>query len=145
MRNENRAYREATILIVDDDDIDAMGIQRALTQRKLLNPVVRARDGLEALRLLRLPGVVQRPCLILLDLNMPRMNGIEFLEQLRSDPELSRLVVFVLTTSEQDSDKLAAYQFNVAGYIVKRQVAEGFMQVMEMLDHYWRVVELPLN
>ena len=90
------------------------------------------------------PGAVTRPSLILLDLNMPRMNGIETLEELRKDRSLSSSVVFVLTTSADDKDMVAAYSKNVAGYIIKKQVRDGFMQVMEMLDHYWRVVELPV-
>ena len=80
---------------------------------------------------------------VLLDLNMPRMNGIEFLEEIREDPRLRKLVVFVLTTSKADEDKVAAYEKNVAGYIVKSDVGNDFMRVVTMLDHYWRVVELP--
>ncbi len=137
--------KPVTILLVDDDDVDAMGVQRALQKLKIVNPLVRARDGLEALMLLRTPDAVQRPYLILLDLNMPRMNGIEMLIELRQDPALCSSVVFVLTTSQDDEDKFAAYNKNVAGYIVKKQVGDGFMRVMEMLDHYWRVVELPVT
>jgi CheY-like chemotaxis protein len=139
------ATKPITILVVDDDDVDVMGVARALKKLKILNPIVRARDGVEALELLRTPGAVERPYLILLDLNMPRMNGIEMLAALRADSALSSAVVFVLTTSEDDRDKLAAYAQNIAGYIVKKQVGDGFTQVMEMLDHYWRVVELPVN
>lgn len=140
----NIATKPVTILLVDDDDVDAMGVQRALQKLKIVNPLVRARDGLEALELLRTADAVQRPYLILLDLNMPRMNGIEMLNELRQDPALCSSVVFVLTTSQDDQDKFAAYNKNVAGYIVKKHVGDGFMRVMEMLDHYWRVVELPV-
>lgn len=133
-----------TILLVDDDDVDAMGVQRALQKLKILNPVVRARDGVEGLQKLREPNAVPRPYLILLDINMPRMNGIEMLTELRKDSALSDSVVFILTTSQDDEDKLRAYNQHVAGYIVKTRVGDGFMRVMEMLDHYWRVVELPL-
>ena len=136
--------KQVTILLVDDDDVDVMGIERALKKLKIVNPVLRAHDGMEALELLRKPGAVTRPFLILLDLNMPRMNGIETLEELRKDRSLSSSVVFVLTTSADDKDMVAAYSKNVAGYIIKKQVGDGFMQVMEMLDHYWRVVELPV-
>lgn len=143
MHDGDKSYREVTIFVIDDDDVDAMAIKRALKQRKLANPMLRARDGMEALAMLRDGDTVPRPCIILLDLNMPRMNGIEFLEHLRKDPELSDTVVFILSTSNHGDDKAAAYHFNVAGYIVKRDVGNGFMQVIDLIDHYWKVVELP--
>jgi CheY-like chemotaxis protein len=132
-------------LVVDDDDVDVMGVQRALQKLKILNPIVRAKNGVEALALLREPDAVQRPYIVLLDLNMPKMNGLEMLAELRGDPKLSSAVVFVLTTSKADEDKTLAYQKHIAGYIVKNQLAEGFVGVMEMLNHYWRVVELPVE
>lgn len=144
MANETRPYREVTILLVDDDDVDVMGVERALKKLKIVNPIVRAHDGIEALALLRHPDAVQRPCIVLLDLNMPRMNGLEMLTELRADPQLSSSVVFVLTTSSADEDMVNAYQKHVAGYIVKSRVGDGFLRVMDMLDHYWRVVELPM-
>lgn len=143
MHRKRTDYREVTILLVDDDDVDAMGVRRAMDSLKILNPMVRARDGVEALALLRSKDTVPKPFLILLDLNMPRMSGMEMLEELRRDPELSSSIVFVLTTSEAEQDKLAAYQQHVAGYIVKRHIKDGFIQMMSMLDHYWKVVELP--
>ncbi len=143
MSTETRAYKGVTILLVDDDDVDVMGVERALKKLKILNPIVRARDGIEGLALLRDPAAVQRPYIVLLDLNMPRMSGLEMLTELRNDPQLSSAVVFVLTTSKADEDMVTAYQQHIAGYIVKSQVGDGFLRVMEMLDHYWRVVELP--
>ncbi|WP_197035016.1 response regulator [Herbaspirillum sp. RV1423] len=134
---------EVTILVVDDDDIDAMGIERALKSLRILNPMVRARDGIEGLALLRSHGAVRRPYIILLDINMPRMNGLEMLAVLREDPIISSAVVFVLTTSKIDEDRVAAYAKHVAGYIVKSEMCDGFMRVIEMLDRYWRIVELP--
>lgn len=138
-------YREVSILLVEDDDIDAMGVQRALKQKKILNPVVRARNGKEGLELLQTDGVVRRPFVILLDLNMPIMNGLEMLAEIRKDPALSRSVIFVMTTSSADEDKMAAYSKHVAGYIVKSNVGEGFLNLIEMLNMYWRVVELPVD
>ena len=132
------------ILLVDDDDVDVKAVVRALKQLKIANPLVRAKDGIEALEMLRSEDQVPLPYLILLDINMPRMNGIEFLAELRKDSALSSAIVFVLTTSQADEDKMAAYSKHVAGYIVKKQVGDGFMKVMQMLDHYWRVVELPV-
>ena len=90
-------YKEVTLLVVDDDDIDAIALERALRKLRLLNTLHRARDGLEALTLLR-SGVISPPYIILLDLNMPRMNGLEFLEALRADPILTHAVVFGLTS-----------------------------------------------
>lgn len=84
-----------------------------------------------------------RPNLILLDLNMPRMGGIEFLEELRTDPNLKDSVVFVLTTSDAEADRLAAYDHFVAGYMVKSKIGENFFQLADMLEGYWRIVELP--
>ena len=140
---EANPYKEVTILLVEDDDIDATRIQRELNKIKVINPVVSARDGIEGLALLRDKKSVSRPFIILLDINMPRMNGLEMLAELRSDEKLSDSVVFVLTTSKADEDRFQAYKKNVAGYIVKSQAGDGFLRVMEMLNHYWRVVELP--
>jgi CheY-like chemotaxis protein len=135
------------ILLVDDDEVDVMAIQRAFRRAKIGNPIHVARDGIEALAILRgLHGgqPLARPFLILLDLNMPRMNGIEFLEQLRADPDLDDSVVFVLTTSDDEEDKSRAYHRHIAGYVVKSDPANGFMQAIDMLQAYWRVVELPM-
>lgn len=137
--------KAVTILLVDDDDVDAMGIERALHKLKIANPMVRARDGLEALELLQKPDAIAQPYLILLDINMPRMNGFEFLDHLRKHPYLSSALVFVLTTSNDDQDKMAAYEQHVAGYIVKKKVEDGFVPLIDMLDHYWRIVEFPLK
>jgi CheY-like chemotaxis protein len=142
---ERKPYKEVSILLVDDDDVDVMGVHRALKKLKIVNPIVRARDGIEGLALLRDPSAVPRPYIILLDLNMPRMNGLEMLAELRRDPMLTSSVVFVLTTSKADEDIVEAYQQHVAGYIIKSQVGEGFLRVVEMLDQYWRVVELPMG
>lgn len=130
------------LLLVEDDDIDAMGVERALKRRRIVNPLVRARDGVEALEFLR-GGKVARPYLILLDLNMPRMGGLEFIRELRDDPALANSVVFVLTTSKSDEDLAAAYRSHVAGYIVKSEIGDSFGGLVRMLDAYWQIVELP--
>lgn len=135
--------KTVSLLIVDDDDIDAMALKRALHKLKLLNPLYRARDGIEAMELLR-SGQLPKPYIILLDINMPRMNGLEFLEALRADPELTPTVVFVLTTSKSDEDIMAAYREHVAGYLLKQRMDSDFMQVISLLDHYWRIIELPI-
>jgi len=137
-------FKTISLLIVDDDDIDATALRRALHKLKLLNPLYRAKDGIEALELLR-TGQMPAPYIILLDINMPRMNGIEFLEVLRADPDLTHAVVFVLTTSKSDEDILAAYREHVAGYLLKQRMDSDFLQVVGLLDHYWRVIELPVR
>jgi CheY-like chemotaxis protein len=145
MQITEQKTKAVTILLVDDDDVDAMGIERALKKLKIANPMIRARDGIEALALLQKPDCIELPYLILLDINMPRMNGFEFLDQIRKNPALSSSVVFVLTTSDDDEDKISAYQKHVAGYIVKKKVEDGFVPLIDMLDHYWRIVELPVR
>lgn len=136
-------YQQVTILLVDDDDVDYMAVQRAMRQLRLLNPLVRARDGIEALTILTSLDTIKGPYLILLDLNMPRMNGFEFLERIRSDPSLSSSVVFMLTTSSTDEDRMKAYSHHVAGYMVKTDIKDGFNNIFNMLEGYWRIVELP--
>jgi len=135
-----------TILLVEDDEVDAEAIDRAFKRARIANPIVNVTDGLHALDVLRGEHgetALSRPYIILLDWNMPRMNGVEFLQELREDPHLRDSVVFVLTTSNDDRDKLAAYEKQVAGYMVKAKAGEDFMQLIALLDHYWRVVELP--
>ena len=141
---QNDHFRTVSLLIVDDDDIDATALRRALHKLKLLNPLYRAKDGLEALEILR-NGEIPSPYIILLDINMPRMNGIEFLEVLRADPALTHAIVFVLTTSKSDEDIIAAYREHVAGYLLKQRMDSDFLQVVGLLDHYWKVIELPVK
>ena len=136
-------YNEVTILLVEDDDVDAKSVERSLTKLKIVNPLVRAKNGVDALEKLRGENPIEKPFLILLDLNMPVMGGIEFLKEIRQDEQLNDAIVFVLTTSSADEDRLAAYNEHIAGYIVKSDLKSGFNEVVEMLDHYWRVVVLP--
>lgn len=137
-------YKPAAILLVEDDDIDALSVMRAFSRLKIVNPIVRAKDGIEALEILK-NQEIEHPYLILLDLNMPRMGGLELLNTLRHDPSLESSVVFVLTTSKDDEDKLAAYKQHIAGYIVKEKLDDGFEDLVKLLDHYWRLVELPVK
>ena len=142
----NDARKSVKFLLVDDDEIDVMAIQRAFRKLRLANEIVVARDGLEALDILRGENGQDRlepPYLILLDLNMPRMNGLEFLDAMRKDPDLKSSLVFVLTTSTAEQDRVAAYDKHVAGYIVKARTESSFTEALEMIDHYWRVIEFP--
>ncbi|MEH6443470.1 MAG: response regulator [Oceanospirillaceae bacterium] len=142
MNNTN--YKHATILLVEDDDIDAKIVERAFSKLRIANPIIRAKNGIAALELLR-DGTVSRPYIILLDLNMPRMGGLEMLEELRADNDLKDSLVFVLTTSKDDEDKIAAYNKNIAGYILKEKLQHNFEDLIQLLDYYWRIVELPGN
>ena len=135
----------ATIVLVDDDDVDVVGVKRALKKLGIVNPVIRAHDGIEALDILRREEVYSCPYLILLDLNMPRMNGLQFLEALRRDPQLCHSLVFVLTTSSADEDIVAAYKKHVAGYIVKSAAEDEFTRLIKTLGEYWRFIELPVR
>lgn len=135
--------RSLNILIVDDDAIDVMNVKRAFQRNKITNPVFVAENGLEALAMLRDGRVPKGRRLVLLDLNMPKMNGIEFLRELRADPELAALSVVVLTTSNEDQDKVEAYQLNVAGYLLKPVTFVHFVDLMATLDKYWTLVEMP--
>lgn len=137
---------EVNILLVEDDEVDVKAVKRALRDLKIANPVVRAADGVDALAMLR--GVngrerLKRPYLILLDLNMPRMGGLEFLAELRSDPELRRSIVFVMTTSAAEEDRFRAYDSHVSGYVLKHGPTSSFIDALTMLEHYWRVIEFP--
>lgn len=135
-----------TLLLVDDDDVDIMSVRRALVDLDIGNPVVVAHDGIEALEHLRGENgreALAPPYIILLDLNMPRMDGIEFLAELRADPALRQSIVFVLTTSAARKDLAQAYRHNVAGFITKGASTDVVEQALKMLDLYWRVVQLP--
>jgi CheY-like chemotaxis protein len=131
------------ILLVDDDEVDVMNVKRAFKKNNITNPLYTATNGLEALSLLRDPKFPQNRRLILLDLNMPKMGGIEFLRELRADAELKPIPVIVLTTSNEDSDKVEAYQFNVAGYILKPVTFSKFIDAVVALNNYWTLSELP--
>jgi CheY-like chemotaxis protein len=135
---------DVSLLLIEDDDIDAMAVKRSFNGLAIKNRVIRARDGTEALEMLR-QGQIPQPAIILLDINMPRMNGIEFLKALRQDPVFGDSVVFVLTTSALQSDIAAAYNAHVAGYIVKKSQPDSFAEVAKMLVAYWHLVELPMH
>ncbi len=131
------------ILLVEDDEVDVMNVRRAFKKNNIRNPLWVAGNGLEALEALRGPDMPRDRRLILLDLNMPRMNGIEFLRELRSDPELVGTPVVVLTTSDDERDRVDAYNLNVAGYILKPVTFVNFVEAMATLNKYWTLVEMP--
>jgi CheY-like chemotaxis protein len=139
--------KQTSLLLVDDDEVDVMTVKRAFKKNNITNPLYIASNGLEALAMLRgkeMPKLLpSQRRLILLDLNMPKMGGIEFLRELRTDPELKALPVIVLTTSNEDKDKVEAYNLNVAGYIVKPVTFTKFVEAIETLNKYWSLSEMP--
>jgi CheY-like chemotaxis protein len=137
------ADRVLNILLVEDDEVDVMNVRRAFERNNVSNPLFVAGNGLEALDMLRGDMMPKERRLILLDLNMPKMNGIEFLQALRADPELAILPVVVLTTSNDDQDKIDAYNLNVAGYLLKPVTFSNFCERMTTLNKYWTLVEMP--
>jgi len=134
---------ELSILLVEDDDVDVMSVQRAFERGHIASRVTVARDGIEALRLLRNGQGPQQRRLVLLDLNLPRMSGIEFLGEVRRDPLLCRTLVVVLTTSNEERDRADAYGLHAAGYLLKPVTFPAFVELMVVLNRYWRLVEFP--
>ncbi len=140
------AFASVTILLVDDDITDVMAVKRAFRELKIVNPLAVARDGVDALDMLR--GThgkkkLPHPRLVLVDLNMPRMDGIEFLAELRKDPALYETVAFVLTSSEDSDDRNRANEKNIAGFIVKHQPGRLFSAAMSMVAEYCKTIEFP--
>jgi CheY-like chemotaxis protein len=131
------------VVLVEDDEVDVMNVQRAFKKNNISNPLFIAGNGLEALELLRSGSIPKKNRIVLLDLNMPKMNGIEFLRALRADGELAPTPVVVLTTSNDDKDRVDAYQLNVAGYLLKPVTFTSFVEVMAALNKYWTLIEFP--
>ena len=131
------------ILLVEDDQVDVMNVKRAFEKNRIANPLFVAANGVDALELLRSGQIPSERRIVLLDLNLPRMNGLEFLRELRADPALQSTVVVVLTTSNDERDKFEAYNLNVAGYLLKPVTFVNFVEVMAALNKYWALVELP--
>ena len=135
------------IMLVDDDDIDIMTLQRAFKRNNISNPLCVAHNGIEALDLLHgsngVEKVVPSPRIILLDINMPQMNGLEFLRELRMDEDHKSASVFVLTTSNDDKDRMEAFNLNVAGYIIKPVTFENFVVAVAQLNGFWKICAYP--
>ena len=134
------------ILLVEDDDGDAKSIVRGFRKTKIANEIVRAVDGIEALEILQGENgkdKIRSPYLLLVDINMPRMNGIQLIKALRDDSKLHNSIVFVLTTSNREEDKIASYNLNIAGYITKDKAGHDFLKLIDLIDSYWRIVEIP--
>jgi len=129
------------ILLAEDDSVDAMTVKRAFKELKVTNPLMHRLNGEEALDYLRGNGN-EKPCVILLDLNMPKMNGIEFLKVVKADSEFKKIPVIVLTTSKDDQDKVDSFELSVAGYIVKPVDYKKFVEAMRIINLYWSLSEI---
>lgn len=125
-----------TILLAEDDKIDQKSVQRAFADLKISNPLVIVQDGQQALAYLK-DAKNRRPCLILLDLRMPVMSGIEFLEAIKKDEILKSIPVVVLTTSKEDQDLKQSFELGAAGYIVKPVDYKKFLEVIRTIHLYW--------
>lgn len=135
---------DQSILLVEDDLVDVMSVQRSLRELGTPNPLHHATDGEKALEFLRDTSKA-RPGLILLDLNMPKMNGVEFLAIIKKDPELKMIPVVVLTTSREDADRFATFEHSVAGFMIKPVDFPQFLETMRKIRDYWMISELPPN
>lgn len=136
-----------SILLIEDDVVDVMNVQRAFKKENIATSLYVASNGLEGLEMLRgtsaKPAAVsQKDLLILLDINMPKMSGIEFLKALRADPSLKTIPVVMLTTSNEQIDRFNAYSLNVAGYLLKPLAFSAFVEMMATLNKYWTLCEM---
>lgn len=137
-------HKSRPLLLVEDDQVDARAVKRALSDLNSADFVVHLPDGEQALGYLR-SAVNERPSLILLDLNMPRMNGIEFLKEVKKDASLRRIPIVVLTTSTEDRDVLGTFEYSVAGYMVKPIDYPKFVQTIQAITEYWSLSVLPVE
>jgi CheY-like chemotaxis protein len=140
-RAEGKMKNAKPILLVEDDQVDAMTVKRALKDLNVTNRLDISNNGEEALDFLR-NDRNQKPGIILLDLNMPRMNGIEFLKIAKKDELLKRIPVVVLTTSKEEQDRIESFELGVAGYMIKPVDYLQFVEVMRAIDMYWTLSEL---
>lgn len=134
--------RNKQVLLVDDDQIDAMTVKRAFKDLKIRNPLDIATDGEDALTYLKQHSD-RTPCIILLDLNMPKMNGIEFLRAIKSNERFKTIPVVVLTTSQEDQDCLESYRLGIAGYMLKPMDYSHFIHMVKTIDQYWTLSKFP--
>lgn len=135
--------RTINILLVEDDDLDQENVRRAFKKANISNPLWIASDGEQALAMLRGAEYPPERRLVLLDINLPKLNGIELLREIRRDPRLHALSVVVLTTSNEERDRTEAYNLNVAGYLLKPITSHSFVELMAALNRYWTLVEFP--
>ncbi|WP_199610124.1 response regulator [Flocculibacter collagenilyticus] len=140
--DNNEDINITTLFVVEDDDVDFKTLMRAMKKRKITNPVIRAYDGLEALEMLK-KNEIPKPFIMLVDLQMPRMSGSELLQKIRQEDELKTNVVFILTTSQDVNDIRQSYENQVAGYFLKDDAEQSIFRVVDAIDAYWNIVQLP--
>jgi len=134
--------RELNLLLIDDDEVDIITVKRAFSNAQISTNLFVARDGTEALAILRGTEMPATRRIVMLDLEMPRVSGIELLRTIRDDPALRSLPVVVMTTSSDERDRKAAFDLHVAGYIVKPLTFQAFTDAMVMLNKYWQLMEI---
>ncbi len=132
------------ILLIEDDDVDVMTVKRALKDLKVSNQLVPIGDGEEAIKYLKDESAT-KPCIVLLDLNMPKMDGAEFLKIVKADKALKKIPVVILTTSNSDRDVIESFELGAAGYMVKSVDYEKFVETIRAIDQYWTLSKLPSN
>ena len=132
------------ILLIEDDEVDVMTVKRAMRDLKVTNQLVSIGDGEEAIEYLRTENTT-KPCIILLDLNMPKMDGGEFLKIVKADKALKKIPVVILTTSNSDRDVIESFKQGAAGYMVKSVDYEKFVETIKAIDRYWSLSKLPPN
>jgi CheY-like chemotaxis protein len=135
--------RALNILLVDDDEVDVIAIERAFRKANITNPMHIASNGIDALELMRTGKFPAERRLVLLDLNMPKMSGIELLRAIRADPTLETTLVVVLTTANEDRQRVEALQLDVAGYLLKPVTFQAFAEVTAALNKCWTLTEMP--
>jgi CheY-like chemotaxis protein len=139
-RFNNMGLRE--VLLVEDDRVDALLVKKAFRSLKITNPIHHVENGEEALEFLQ-DSENNKPWIILLDINMPRMNGIEFLEEAKKDEDMRNIPVIVLTSSVEQRDRIDAFKFGIAGYMVKPVTYSDMLELVEAIKKYWTMSELP--
>ena len=130
-----------SILLIEDDIVDVMSVKRALKDINVTNPLYHVENGVKALEFLR-DKEKPRPTIILLDLNMPKMGGIEFLSVMKKDEKIRRIPVIILTTSQAEYDKIQSYDLGIAGYMIKPVDYQQFMEVIRAMCMYWTLSEV---
>lgn len=134
-------------MLVEDDQVDVKLVKKSLEKEKISNPVIVAENGEVAIDILKGKSEIKisKPYIVLLDINMPKMDGHEFLTEVRADQNLKDSIVFMLTTSKAQTDIEAAYKNNVAGYLLKHRLGEEFLQKIKLLKNYLITVEFPTS
>lgn len=129
-------------MLVEDDSVDAMTVERALKDRKIPNPLIRPRDGREALQYLK-DDKNKKPCIIFLDLNMRDVDGFEFLQNVKAESKLKTIPVVIITISTSVDDVSRCFELGVAGYVVKPPDYKEFVQTIGTIDRYWSLSKSP--